>query len=160
VADALLSTYLNDHLAAAVGMSELLKRAIGSNRGTELGAFLERLQVEVAEDHAELERLMAALGVRRDPIKRLAGWSGEKVGRLKLNGRWLSYSPLSRLVELEALTLGIAGKRGLWRALGETVGTAAPDFDFAALAERAERQLDEAEPHRLEAARLALAGGV
>ena len=41
----------------------------------------------------------------------------EKLGRLKPNGQILGYSPLSRLVELETLALGITGKRSLWEAL-------------------------------------------
>jgi hypothetical protein len=153
----LLATYLNDHLAGAVGLSELLKRARGSNAGTELGEFLERLEAEVAEDRAELERLMGSLGIRRDPVKRSAAWTAEKFGRLKLNGRIVGYSPLSRLIELEALTLGLTGKLALWRSLGETLGPRAAEADFPLLAERAERQLAEVEPHRLEAARMALA---
>ena len=39
----------------------------------------------------------------------VAGWVAEKAGRLKLNGSLLTYSPLSRLVELEGLSLGVEG---------------------------------------------------
>jgi hypothetical protein len=60
---------------------------------------------------------MERLGVRVDRAKVMAGWIAEKLGRLKLNGRLLSYSPLSRLMELELLILGVTGKLALWRAL-------------------------------------------
>ncbi len=53
---------------------------------------------------------MEKLQVKRDHLKVLAGWVAEKLGRLKPNGQLLGYSPLSRLVELEALALGITGK--------------------------------------------------
>jgi hypothetical protein len=75
---------------------------------------------------------------------------------LKLNGQLAGYSPLSRLVELESLYLGITGKRELWRALQRTLGTDARGFDFEELDRRAERQAADVEVHRLEAARMAL----
>jgi hypothetical protein len=41
----------------------------------------------------------------------------EKAARLKLNGRLLSRSPLSDLVELEGLRLAVEGKAAGWRTL-------------------------------------------
>ena len=41
----------------------------------------------------------------------------EKAGRLKMNGELFEYSPLSRLVEFEGLTLGVTGKLSLWKVL-------------------------------------------
>ena len=55
--------------------------------------------------------------VGRDPFKIGAGWLGEKAGRLKLNGRLFEYSPLSRVVELESLTLAGTARQLLWRSL-------------------------------------------
>jgi hypothetical protein len=55
-------------------------------------------------------------------VKVLLGWGAEKAGRLKLNGELLGYSPLSRLEELEALSLGVEGKLALWTALRRTHG--------------------------------------
>ena len=37
-------------------------------------------------------------------------WTAEELERLKLNGQLAGYSPLSRLVELEGLAVGIEGK--------------------------------------------------
>jgi NADH dehydrogenase/NADH:ubiquinone oxidoreductase subunit G len=63
----------------------------------------------------------------------------------------------SRLNELEGLSLGVAGKRALWEALRELPEFAgSPDFDFAALSQRAETQLLELETLRREAAAQAL----
>jgi len=76
------------------------------------------------------------------------------VGRLKLNGRLVGYSPLSRLEELEFLSLGVEGKLLLWRCL-ESVSSAEQrlaGFDFATLVKRAEVQREELERFRLEAA--------
>jgi hypothetical protein len=49
--------------------------------------------------------------------RQLAAWTGEKAGRLKLNGHLFTYSPLSRLEELELLALSVPRKRTLWQTL-------------------------------------------
>jgi len=49
--------------------------------------------------------------------KVLGGWAAEKVARFKPNGRLLQRSPLSSVVDLESLLLGIEGKRACWRVL-------------------------------------------
>jgi len=154
-----LSIYLNDHLAGATVGVELAKRSRGSNQGTPLGDFLDRLQREIAEDRETLKSLMGELGIRPDPLKTRGAWTAEKLGRLKLNGQLTGYSPLSRVVELEGLSMGITGKRAMWAALEHVLG-ARPGFDFAELRRRAERQAAELEEHRLEAAQAALAPSV
>ena len=92
-------------------------------------------------------------------LKRGAAWATEKLSRLKPNGRLWGYSPLSRLQELEGLSMGIAGKQALWESLPEVPQIAGlSGFDFAELAERARSQRAELESYRLEATRLAFAG--
>src|SRR3954454_2090388 len=118
----LLGTYLNDHLAGSTVGLELAKRARGSNEGTEYGEVLERVAKEIEEDRETLKRLMSDLGIRRDHPKVTVAWIAEKLGRLKPNGRLLSYPPHSRNVELEGLALGISGKLSLWEALTEVAG--------------------------------------
>jgi hypothetical protein len=154
-----LDIYLNDHLAGATVGVELSRRAAKSNRGTPSGEFLERLHHEIAEDRRTLLAVVRALGVDISPAKPTLAWIAEKAGRLKLNGRLRGYSPLSRLIELEGLEAGVAGKRSLWQALAR----AFPDdarlarFDFDELIARAERQLQGTREQRLNAAREALA---
>jgi len=147
----LLSIYMNDHLAASTLGVELVQRIASSNRGAPLGDLLERLTIEIKEDRATLERLMERVGAGRDRVKVTGAWAAEKVGRLKMNGQIRGYSPLSRLEELESLRLGISGKHDMWKTFARTLGEV-PGFDFDQLATRAERQLQEIEPHRLEAA--------
>ena len=118
----LLGIYLNDHLAGSTVGLELSRRARDSNKGNEYGEVLERVAKEIEEDRETLQRLMKDLGVRRDHPKVAVAWVAEKFGRLKPNGRLISYSPLSRLVEAESLALGIAGKLSLWEALAEVAG--------------------------------------
>jgi hypothetical protein len=155
---ALLRIYLNDHLAAALGARELTRRSLRSNEGNEYGRFLGSFLRELEEDRVTLEQLLTRLGLPQARAKQALAWAAEKAGRLKLNGRLTSYSPLSRLVELEMLTLGVSGKLLLWRTL-ERLAAGDPSltgFDFTALAARAESQRAGLEEHRLRAAQEAL----
>jgi hypothetical protein len=150
-----IGTYLNDHLAGSTVGRELSKRAAGENRGTPLGDFLQKLHEEIVEDRQALLDVMDALDVGEDHLKTVVARVGERIGRLKPNGNLLSYSPLSRVVELEGLALGVHGKASLWRALMLLDDPRLEPFDFAALERRAKRQHQGIEKHRLEAARLA-----
>jgi len=149
----LLAIYLSDHLAGATGGVELARRARASNRGSELGVALEELCAEIEADRKALERVMERLEVKRNGPKIAGAWAAEKLGRLKLNGRLTGYSPLSRLVELEMLHIGVTGKIQLWQALDETQSDKLSQFDLARLIERAESQRATIESLRLEAAR-------
>jgi hypothetical protein len=158
----LLGIYLNDHLAGSTVGLELAKRARGQNRDSDYGEFLGTITDEIQDDRDTLKRIMDDLGIRKDPAKVAAGWIGEKAGRLKLNGQLTGYSPLSRLVELEALALGVTGKLALWKSL-RLLADSEPALDGPALErliERAERHQRGLEERRLSAAREALSGGV
>ena len=143
----LLSIYLNDHLAGATAGAELARRVAGANRGSSLGETMAELATEIAEDREALQRAMSELGIGRDPIKVAAGWAAEKFGRLKLNGQLTGYSPLSRVVELEGLHLGITGKLELWRTLKTAVGDLRR-VDLDELIKRAESQRRRLAPQR------------
>jgi len=99
---------------------------------------------------------MSRLGVRKDKAKQVAGWTGEKLGRLKLNGRLTSYSPLSRVVELEGLLVILEFNGAMWRAMRDVLG-AGERKRLQALAERDDRRRAELEEHRLGAVAEALA---
>jgi hypothetical protein len=153
----LLGIYLNDHLALGVAGRELVRRAARQNEGTELGAFLERLAREVAEDLETLRAIVERLELPVSRVKPPLALVAERVGRLKPNGQLTGYSPLSRYLELESLALGIEGKALLWANLRDLAGVRdrLEGIDLDALLERAKRQRDELEPHRLDAGRLA-----
>jgi hypothetical protein len=154
-----LPTYLNDHLAGAVAMTKLAGRAASSNAGTGYGDFLEELHHEIAEDRATLELIMDRLEVRKDTIKTTAAQVAERLGRLKPNAHVLTYSPLSRLEELEILALGVSAKLALWRSLRRVTATDdRVELEvLETLVERAERQREGLETRRLRAAEDALA---
>ena len=145
-----LAIYMQDHIAGATGGLELARRARDSHSGTPLGDFLADLAEEIAEDRERLEEIMRFCEVSEDRIKVAGAWAGEKLGRLKLNGEIISRSPLSTVVELEGLYVGISGKLSLWRNLERAMGEHLTRFDLPALIERAERQRDAVEQQRLE----------
>lgn len=154
-----LAIYLNDHLAGSVVGVELCRRARASNAGSPLGQSLAELCAEIEADQKTLRRLMGQLQVDESRLKPAGAWLAEKLGRLKLNGQLRGYSPLSRVVELEALATGVAGKAMLWRALGRSFGDRLAGFDFEALAARAESQHERLEAHRLDTVATAFGGG-
>ena len=153
----LLGIYLNDHLAGSVVGVELAKRAAANNEGTPLGDFLAELSADIEADRDSLKAIMDHLGVSENRVKMPLAWTAEKLGRLKPNGQLTGYSPLSRLIELEGLTLGVTGKLGLWRSLAATSSDLG-SFSLQTLIERAESQQDALEEHRLKAAKLAFSG--
>ncbi len=155
-----LAIYLNDHLAGATVGVELARRVHASNRGD--SAFeqpLGRICREIEEDRAALEQAIERLGLSRSRVKPAGAWVAEKLGRLKLNGRLCGYSPLSRLLELEGLMIGITGKMALWKTLAALGDAESLGLDFEQLAARAARQRSAVEDlHRLAGAALAADG--
>jgi hypothetical protein len=147
----LLAIYLNDHLAGATAGEAVARRAAGSNRDNDAYYLaLSALAEEIREDRASLLGVMSAVKVGTDPLKQILAWGAEKVGRLKLNGHLLSYSPLSRLDELEFLGLGVTGKLALWRSL-QLLAPQEPRLRPEQLTElivRAERQFEVIETCR------------
>ena len=113
----LIGIYLNDHLAGATLGTELAHRvARGPNQVADQ-ATLQRLAGEINADRRALLEIMARLGVPVRRYKTGAAWLGERVGRLKPNGRLRARSPVSDLEELELLKVGIEGKVAGWRTL-------------------------------------------
>jgi hypothetical protein len=148
----LFGIYLNDHLAGSVVGSRLVRRIVKHNEGNHYGSEAARLAEEIEQDKETLESLMDRLGVRKKKTRLAIATVGETLGRLKPNGRLIGYSPLSRVVELEGLTIGIAGKLELWQSLKAT-GEQVDGIDADQLIQRAESQRDRAADLRLRAAR-------
>jgi hypothetical protein len=157
----LLGVYLNDHLASATAGLELVRRmAASAEPGSETAAVVTRLANEITADRSALITMMAAVGVKIRGYKVLAARAGEKAGRLKLNGRMLSRSPLSALEETEMLRLGVEGKATGWRTL-RVVAERDSRLDTDQLDEllaRANRQSDTLEGLRVHIAERVLTG--
>ncbi|GAA1336790.1 hypothetical protein [Saccharothrix algeriensis] len=151
--DTYLGIYLKDQFAMGVLWRELARRAQRNNQGTPLGEALAEVATGIAEDVETFRSIMERVGVRPSRLKTASAAVSERVGRLKLNGRLGGYSPLSRFVELEAVTMGIDGKKQLWNTVADLAGLRErlPDIDFDHLLERAERQRATLEPFRTRA---------
>lgn len=157
----LLRVYLNDHLAGAAGGVALARRLAHAHRDTAAGAELADLAQQVAQDRTALVEIMASVGVTRELIKQPLALVAERLGRFKLNGTLLSRSPLSSVVELEAMALGVTGKAAVWRTLRELCGSE-PRLDGARIEQlisRADQQLATLERLRVRAVREALQEG-
>lgn len=161
MADKPIATYLNDHLSGAAAALELLEHLEERHAGTDLGRVAAELRAEIAADRDELSGLMERLGVSQSRTRKAAAWLGEKAAQLKLHLDDLGDGALRLQESLEALSLGIEGKRLLWRALA-AVAEEAPALqgvDYESLIRRAEEQRSRVEPLRLDAARKALPPG-
>jgi hypothetical protein len=155
---ALLGIYLNDHLAGATAGLELFRRAAGAHASTDAAPVLTRLVTEIEEDREALLGIMKRLDIPVAQYKVAGAWVAEKIGRAKPNGRLTSRSPLSSVIELEGMRLGVLGKGSGWQLL-QVLADAEPRLDKDALArliERAERQAEELEQLRIAAAKEAL----
>ncbi len=154
VASGQLATYLNDHLAGAMAGRDLAEKIASDNEGTELGSFMAGVVGAIDEDRANLEDVMKRVGVERAAVKQAAGRLAEKLGRLRMHQTVTGDPGLSRLLELEALIMGVTGKLALWRTLQEVgrddARLAGVDFDI--LIGRAEEQLRGIQEHHRAAA--------
>ena len=154
-----LSTYLRDHRAGATVGSNLVQRLVEENSGTPYEAFLTHLAQQIDEDVATLEAYMELFEVETSKLKDAGAAISEKLGKLKPNEHLTSYSPLSRVQELEMLRSGVVGKLALWQALYE-VSDADSRLDAAqlrALIAKAEAQITGLTEHHAMAAREAFA---
>lgn len=152
-----LVIYLKDHLAGSEAGLRRFQAAAKSNEGTPLGRFLDKCVAELLDEREVLRTVLKAAGGATPIFKQPLAFVGERLARLKPNGHLRTYSPLSRLEDLEGLRLGVEGKMCLWRGLYE-LARREPKMnvaDFEALFLRAEQQAERLERFRVQAALLA-----
>jgi hypothetical protein len=157
MSDDYLRVYLNDHLAGAKAGLQLARDCLSHNPTGPLGAFLWELVAEIEKENDVLKDLYSRVHPAENPAKKAVMWLASKASRLKLENALSRYTDLSRLEELEGLTLGVHGKRKLWLALQDHAATDERfgDVDFQALQELARNQHDQLEHYRRAAARKA-----
>jgi hypothetical protein len=150
-----LSDYLNDHLAGSVGALELLDRFIEAYDGKPLEKFFRELREEVQQEQEQLKDLMQKLGVGESTVRKAGAWLVEKLSRSKIDLGKEDRDEVGLFLGLEALVLGITGKRSLWRAL-QAASRTMPELarlDYSGLEKRAIEQCEKVEARRLEVAR-------
>ncbi|HXI11684.1 MAG TPA: hypothetical protein VNM92_03450 [Thermoanaerobaculia bacterium] len=148
-----LAVYLHDHLAGAVAGVNLLEALSEQHTGEPLGLFAAALLEEVEEDRAALQAIADRVGAGSSGVKNAAAWVTEKISRLKLSRD--SAADFGTFETLEALSLGIMGKRSLWRALA-TQSTRLGDVNLQSLEARADAQFNRVEEQRMKLAGQAL----
>lgn len=140
----MLATYLDDHRAGAAAGRSLSRRMARENSDTGWAEKLAGLADEVEADDRTLGEVRRVLGVRGGLVKRALAKVAAGGARLKLNRRIVGYTPLSRVLEVEAMMAGVTAKKCLWAAMrsrGE-VGDQTAQFDFASLERQALGQIE------------------
>ena len=135
-----LGIYLEDHVAGATAGSQRAARLADAEAGSTDAAALASFAADVATDLDALLALMETMGVERSRLKAGLASVGEKLGALKPNGRLSDRSPLSTIVELEAMQMAVRGKRSLWETLKVAMSVQTP-IDLDGLIARADDQL-------------------
>jgi hypothetical protein len=156
-----LAIYLRDHHAAAQAGVSLAARAAGNvELPASLAGELATVAAEIEEDLRALEAVMEGLEIDTSRTKDALASVGERLARLKANGRVIDRSPLSDVLELEALRSGIVAKESLWRSLALADRKLPARIDLERLIERAQHQRDIVERCRVEAAQVAFGSPV
>jgi len=161
MADGHIATYLNDHMAGATAALELLENLQAANHDTVFKSFVADLRSDIEADRQELKRLMDRLDISQSGLRKASAWLAAKVAELKLRLDDAPGGDLRLFESLEALSLGIEGKRGLWLALAAAAenAPALQLVEYDRLIKRAEDQRNRVETMRLKAAREALTPG-
>jgi hypothetical protein len=134
-----LATYLGDHLAGARTAIELAERCTSTVPDDEIGRSLSRFVDRVREDESELRSLAEALDAGPPLTRRAAGLAG-MLGVVARDILPDDDPALRRLEDVEALCVGVWGKRLLWSTLLQLDDPRLERFDLARLAERADEQ--------------------
>jgi hypothetical protein len=139
-----LEIYLQNHEAAAQAGSDFFRRTAANQSSREYGDQLRALAAEIKEDHRRLQAIMSNVGVRPNVPFGLALRLGERIGRVKPNGRLIRRAPLSDLIEIEGLLDAVSAKKSGWQALATIEPTPGIDpAEIDALLTRAEDQLSQ-----------------
>jgi hypothetical protein len=142
-----LIVYLRDHLGGAEMAIRVVHRLGSTHQGTEEGALFRRLSKEFEEDRSVVRTLLTQLGASGRSIKRAAGFVSGAMLSVTAGGQ---PGDLSLLRTLEALAIGVQGKRCLWRALQNLrpVPSIVHGMDFVELEVKAVRQWEALEERR------------
>ncbi len=142
-----LATYLRDHLAGADTAIQTVQGLSDAYRGGAAGALFESLCEQFREDRRVVEGILTELGYTSRSAKRLAGRATGSALRVVAGG---APGELSLFRTLEALAIGVQGKRCLWRSAQMLVALPHPPGrrSFVELEADAVRQWEAIERHR------------
>ena len=141
------ATYLRDHLAGADTAIRIVQGLSNTYRGGSEDALFKSLYEQFREDRGVVEAMMAELGYTSRSVKRVAGRATGSALRTVAGG---APGDLSLFRTLEALAIGVQGKRCLWRA-AQAIGSfhhPPGRRSFVELEADAVRQWETIERHR------------
>lgn len=127
----LLGLYLSDHLTELTVGRARLEQMCQAHSDLPIHEDLVRTRDELRAEVDRLREMVDRMGTRPRRARQAAAWVGEKVGRLKLNRRVASRSPMTPLIELELLRGVITANQSLWQVLeeyAEPLGLDAAEF--------------------------------
>jgi hypothetical protein len=142
-----LATYLRDHLAGADTAIQMVQGLTEAYRGGSQAALFKSLYEQFREDRSVVEGILTELGFTSRSAKRLAGRAtGSGLGVVAGGAP----GDLSLFRTLEALAIGVEGKRCLWRAAQRLAALPHPPGrrSFVELEADAVRQWEAIEQHR------------
>lgn len=139
----LITTYLQDHHVGSAAGLDAFSRVAEGHADEEVRHAVGRIAEEAHGDQTMLEQIMQRFDAKPASLKDLSGRVAEKVARLKPNQRLLRRSPLSDLVEVEALVNAVHAKSTGWRVLLQLDDERLDKAQLQTLLERAETQEDE-----------------
>ena len=147
-----LTSYLNDHLAGSVAAIKLLDHLIDDHKENRLEKFFADLREDVHADQEVLQNLMRKLDLEQSSVRKAGAWIAETIGQAKIA---LSGDNVGLLQAMEALALGVTGKKLLWRALRtvEAELSQLQGIDLSRLEQRAADQFERVEKERLHLSR-------
>jgi hypothetical protein len=144
---AALAAYLREHLTGSDAALQVVTRLRRTHAGTEEGRLFATLSEEFSEERKAVRELLATLDVSAASPKRLAAQVSGGLLTLMAGG---APGDLSLFRTLEALAVGVQGKRCMWRAL-QSLGLTHPGDEGRSLADfeaMALRQWEAIDRHR------------
>lgn len=146
-----LHTYLNDHLSGATAAIEIIRHLAEQDEDRNLAGFAVDLKTKIDDDRLVLVRLLDRTGAGRGWIRLFLAWCAGIASQLKF-GPGFAGKP-GTFEALETLSIGIWGKRALWRILQQLKQNGDPVLDgiqLEPLIQKAESQFLEVETWRME----------
>jgi len=142
-----LVAYLRDHLAGSDVATRVVRHLASTQENREDRVLFRRLAGEFEEDRSAVRALLGRLGASGRSVKRAVGYASGAVLSLTAGGE---PGDLSLLRTLEALSIGVQGKRCMWRALQEVprLPSGSHSMNFIELEEKAVRQWEAIEERR------------
>jgi hypothetical protein len=120
-------------------------RLKSTHQGTDDGALFRRLSDELEDDRSIVRLLLTRLGASERSMKRVAGYASGALLSLAAGGK---PGDLALLRTLEALAIGVQGKRCMWRALQNLRTVRFDGTNFVELEAKAVRQWEAIEERR------------